>query len=314
MASTTRLGIHQPIGTLKATATAGGTTTTFLCSNANAATLVADNTTVYRLYSTATALALIQDLNLTVLSKQVDTPGAGTTTVTFGQALASATLTNQVLYIPEIIDYVSAINNQFDTLDAVYDAVSTTESGLAGVSPYQGMLAWTTDTNFLYQYNGSAWVFVSGWNRPRGYITETTRSSAGGTVAQGDPENDTGYEVAFTADASRMYKVMCHINWNKIAGTIPNSPYVKVRFRQSLTAASPTITSTLVGEFVQDVTENAEGNTVRGEYIFPWAPAQTGPVVLGLFFLVNSPAATSVAIDSAYSAFTIFDMGPVDVN
>lgn len=307
MATTSRLGLYQPIGTLKATATASGTTTTFLCSNADATNLVADSTTVYRIYEAD--LDLKEDTNLVVTNKQVDVPSAGTTTVTISPALSNATANLEVLYRPEVVNVTTALTNQLQTLDDKWEAFSCTSSTRPG-SPFTGMLIWETDTEEIHHYDGAAWQFVSTPKRARGYMASTSRTSASATIAPADGEVDLGFETTFSASPLRSYKILMHMNWDRITGTLANSPYITVKLRYAA-GGSVTTSGTLIAEYVQDVTENTAGNTQRGVYVAHFAPnVATDPTTLtvGAFVTVNT-ASTSIQMSAVFAQLTILDIG-----
>lgn len=100
MATTTRQLLYQPIGTLRATATAvGGTATRFHCTNADASDITVGQ--VLRLYDSA--LALKEDTNFTVIQIEADTPGAGTTRITYSPASAVNTAVGDFFYEADVV-------------------------------------------------------------------------------------------------------------------------------------------------------------------------------------------------------------------
>lgn len=105
-----------------AAATGAGSTTTLVCTNADATDLAIGDKV--RLFTSANVLK--EDTLFTISNEQLDTPGAGSTTFTFGPAAASATATGDYLSNAQDISDISDIRNyqDFASLDARLKAIN----------------------------------------------------------------------------------------------------------------------------------------------------------------------------------------------
>lgn len=290
MATTNRLNLYLPIGTLKATANALGTTTTMICNNA-ATTLAVGNK--FRLMTSADVER--EDTLFTVTNVAV----AGSTTITFTPAAANAPASTNRAYVPEIVDVTTAISDQMEFLDRAAICESCTSGTRpTGANLYTGKLIYETDTGYVSKYSGAVWEIVNHVNFPRGRVGFLSTTSASVTLGFNTTAM-TALSVTFTAYAGRRYAIFAGGEMDSPAGgDVPAST-------SSYWAAGPTVSAanTLICKRGADCNDNGlAGQRTNWNHSADFVPNVTGQITVGIAFS-NALAAGAATVRVAGNQF-----------
>lgn len=302
--NTNFMGLYLPIGTLRATATANGTTTTFLCSDADAADVSIGMN--LRLYSNKGVYKDQKDFFVVGMSSS-----AGTTTITFSPAASANTATGNLFFEPEKPDVVTAIYNQFNQLDGQIQCVECT-SATRPVAPqrFTGMIIWETDTSLFRWWNGATWQQIS------------SPFTAFGSIGYGGSQTN----VNLAASTELLHKAITVniatdrlylIRWNFRTfnfGTTTDYTPVQLRIRYAMGGAVTTA-GTLIGKHKIDILNifsytNYHPNT--GICLFANTGGPTGTATFGLFGARGADA-KAASIGLTESDIYIEDMGSVNI-
>lgn len=296
MATTSRLGLYRPIGTLRATANAGGTTTTLICANAATNLAIGDR---FRLFTSDDVDK--EDTIFTVTNVVV----AGSTTVTFTPAASASTASTNRAYDGEIIDVTTAISNQMETLDLATICEFCTSSTRPSTGLYTGKLIYETDTKNIMRYSGSTWTIVQNQNFPRGAVGYATTSANGTTLANG-VEAMIAFPVTFTAYADRKYLITAGGFSESVT-----SPDITGATR-SRWAIGPTVTTsgTLISAKGADANDNSvtNGNT-SWNHITEFTPGVTGQITVGIGLVNGNSAGAETMRATSYQYLAVEDIG-----
>lgn len=296
MASTSRISLYRPIGTLSATANAGGTTTTMICSNASVSLAIGDR---FRLFTSADAPK--EDTIFTVTNKVV----AGSTTLTFTPAAAVSTANTDRAYNGEIIDVNTAIDNQLDILDTATIVEACTSSTRPSTNLYTGKLIYETDTKNIMKYSGSVWEVIQNVNFPRGRVGYSGSAVTSAALTFG--QEALIQSVTFTAYAGRTYACYGGGTCESVTGT-DVAAYVRVRWQTGATVS--TATGASIGTQAADVNDNGVAGA-NSPYVYAntFVPNVNGQITAGLFFGNAQSSGTDTCRTLNFSYLAIEDLG-----
>lgn len=272
MATTARLGITLPVGTLKATSNAGGTTTTLVCANASTSLAIGDK---FHLYTTADAPK--EYTVFTVTNVVV----AGSTTVTFTPAAAVATASTNRAYKPGTVDVVAHVATPYTAFDKAVILESCTTATRPVTGLYTGKLVYVTDVSegTVQKWSGAAWENVCGVNYPMGRVAYTTTSATSTAVINGE-ESMTSLTATFTAYAGRRYSIDAGGLVRRTTGVVDTSGFTRTRWASG---ASVTVTDTVIQTCGADVADNGQTNNFVGwNHLGQFEATATGQVTVGL--------------------------------
>lgn len=296
MTDSTRLGLHLPIGTLRGTATASGTSSQFHLSNADAADIaIGDLLSVYTSdYQTRS--------RGTVTNIQADTPGAGTTRITLSPALSSSTASGDFAYVQEVVDVTTGISNQMESLntDIRVEAVET----VAGASHlYTGKLAYETFTKWIRRYDGANWDYLHNTSQPRGRVAFTSLGTTSANVAANGKLKI--LDVTFTAYQFRLYAISYGGNTDMGAGNDAEAIY-SLRWALGGTVST---TDSLISSGGADVNDNGTGLSIHNSGIYPFAPNVNSQVTVGLFIERPNTGDAKTVNSTSYQYLAVEDIG-----
>ncbi len=297
MATTTRTSQYLPIGTLKATANAAGTTTTLVGAAASVTLQIGEK---FRLFTSADVPK--ENTTFTVTNRT----GAGTITITFTPAASVATASTNSGYVPEVVDVNTALNNQMDYFDKAARAVVCTSSTRPSTDLFSGKLAYETDTSRLIGYNGSSWQILQGKYFSRGVMDFTSTTALGPTVGSGAESAITNLTCTFNATAGRKYLISSSVPIDAAALNEAEC-YLQARWASG---ASVSVSSTAVGRQAADYSDNNTGCVMRAEYAGVFTSNITGQVTVGMFF--GRPAVgdgKSITVFNEYQHLFVEDVG-----
>lgn len=296
MVTTTRLGLYRPIGTVSAPSSANGTTTTFKTLDANAGPFTAG--VIFRLFDSGSNKK--ENTPFTVVSAA---SVAGTTTITFTPAAAVSTATGDIAYIPEVSNVLTAVSDQSTIIDPKAFVIGCT-SGTRPGSPYTGQLIYETDTGNVMRYSGSAWVYVSNKNQPRGYVGFNFITANSATVAATE-EKGPMQSVTWTAIAGRSYLITFGFSLDHTAGS---DAVAFCRIRSAL-GATVDITGTIQCIFECDVNDNATGASMTQNFLCPYSALTSGQTTVGTFLGRGNTGDAKIIIATGYQYILVEDIG-----
>lgn len=287
MPNTFRRNFYSPYGTLKATTTAVGTTTTFDVSNAEGANLtIGDKIKIYGLFIFTHTL---RDGLVTISNKQVDTPTLGTTRITFGPALTGATQNGDKVYLPEVVDVNTWISNNMTQADGILGAFPCTSATRPnGGTRFPDMVIFERDTKNLMRWNNGAtvWELINNVDRARGRKAYASSNVAGATCLPGDHVGPY-LPITLNVESGQWYEVFFSVNVEYVTGSDAEA-FAAVRIQDGATVD---VSSNSIGFFGCDANGlTVDGTNNRG--VCAYQAPSSKQITIGLFLDRASMAAT----------------------
>lgn len=210
------------------------------------------------------------------------------------------------LYLPvstEIVDVRTAIHPQLNAIDAAMDA-QRCHSTLRPGSPFTGMVIYEYNTQKIYYWNGTGWIFVAGNNGPGGRVALSSSTAALSTTSS----NKSGpyLPTTFPVIPGRVYLLHIDLALEAPAAT---EAFIEVRLAQGNTVA---VTDPSIGNIGMDV-ENFINFPTNQSFCIPWTPSgtTTGLWTAGLWlFKPGGTAGANVSISANnYNMLAIEEIG-----
>lgn len=216
------------------------------------------------------------------------------------------TTTRLALYEPtdtEVVNVVTAIDEQLDIIDDAAVATECTSSTRPITNLYAGRLAYETDTRLLIRYNGTVWQNMTGsFKRPRGKIGFTSTTTSSSAIAE-NAESGVLLSLTWTALAGRKYAVYFGGSVAVVAGNDASAAY-KIR---KANGATVTNTSTLVFTFGADADDNSTGLSTRHDGFCEHSP-NAGEITIGLFLARPATGDAKTVQSASYQYLAIEDV------